>query len=273
MQSGPTIDRWIYGITDLDLRTIHPIKIYEAITEPSAGLGYLIIYILMQPQGIHELKTLFSFKNDKWAYFSDTHDESGLPKISGSGPVPGMAAGTGGGAGEGGGGEGGVSKSNSGVIGGDDRDMTMTTTVDLDAASYSSSLATHPSHNNNNATNNNTTANNSEMSLSDPSSSTNQQPIYFPAHTSPLPSPASTRPNSSTRNRVYSLSSTLQHPSHTHPTSPTDPTRINTGRSSNPAGMCIYLYTFICVYYTCICIYYTCIYMRVLTVLHTYLSC
>ena len=198
VQSGPTIDRWIYGITDLDLRTIHPIKIYEAITEPSAGLGYLIIYILMQPQGIHELKTLFSFKNDKWAYFSDIHDESGLPKISGSGPVPGIAGtgvtGTGGGAAGEVGGEGGVSKSNSGVIGGDDRDMTMTTTVDLDAASYSSSLATtHPTHNNNttnsnNNSNNNTTVNDSEMSLSDPNSSTNQQPIYFPAHTSPLPS-------------------------------------------------------------------------------------
>ena len=263
MQSGPTIDRWIYGITDLDLRTIHPIKIYEAITEPSAGLGYLIIYILMQPQGIHELKTLFSFKNDKWAYFSDIHDESGLPKISGSGPA--TMTGTGGGAGGvvgggvGGGGEGGVSKSNSGVIGGDDRDMTMTTTVDLDAASYSSSLATtYPTHNNNtnnnnnNNSNNNTTVNNSEMALSDPNASTNQQPIYFPAHTSPLPSPASTLPNSTTRNRVYSLSSTFQHPSHTHPTSPTDPTRINTGRSSNTAGMRIYLYTYVCIYYTCI---------------------
>ena len=202
----------------------------------------------MQPQGIHELKTLFSFKNDKWAYFSDIHDESGLPKISGSGPVPGMAAGTGTGGGTGGGGgvgEGGVSKSNGGVIGGDDRDMTMTTTVDLDAASYCSSLATtHPTTNNNTTTtnnnnNNSSNVNNSEMSLSDPNSSTNQQPIYFPAHTSPLPSPASTRPNS-TRNRVYSLSSTFQHPSHTHPTSPTDPTRINTGRSSNTAGMCIY---------------------------------
>jgi hypothetical protein len=61
-RSGPSIDRAVNGISDLNNDNITPLKLYSAVTIPIAGLGYFIVYMCTQPGASKELWDLVTLK-------------------------------------------------------------------------------------------------------------------------------------------------------------------------------------------------------------------
>jgi hypothetical protein len=76
-RSGPSLDRAINGVTDLNTDDVSPIKIYNAVTVPSAGLGYFLVYLLMQPQAWNDFKNLICCR-----YISSSSSSSSNPTSS-----------------------------------------------------------------------------------------------------------------------------------------------------------------------------------------------
>jgi len=76
-RSGPSIDRAVNGISDLNNDNITPLKLYSAVTIPIAGLGYFIVYMCTQPGASKELWDLVTFKR---------HAQRGLSNNSVDGP-------------------------------------------------------------------------------------------------------------------------------------------------------------------------------------------